>query len=128
MAGLSPNLDELLGRAWAVRTRHWPPVITASVPVDTLPISVTGALRPRLRPLRRPLPTRRPWKGCAQGRPRSSSPAATPAEGSRCASIETSCCLTSRAGGPTGTRGWWKGEDLEALDGLLDVVSFDSGG
>lgn len=39
-AGLS--LDDRLAQAWEVRTRRRPPVIVASRPVDTLPVSVTG--------------------------------------------------------------------------------------
>jgi len=36
------RLEERLALAWEVRTRHWPPTIVASRPVDTLPVSVTG--------------------------------------------------------------------------------------
>lgn len=41
-----PELPEAVRRrlaeAWRARAEHWPPVITASLPVDTLPVSVTG--------------------------------------------------------------------------------------
>ncbi len=36
------RLEERLALAWEVRTRRWPPTITASRPLDTLPVSVTG--------------------------------------------------------------------------------------
>mgnify|MGYP005840862699 CR=1 FL=1 len=41
-APLPADLCTLLDEAWAVRNRHWPTTITASFPVDTLPVSVTG--------------------------------------------------------------------------------------
>lgn len=42
MPPLPPDVATLLQRAWEVRRRLRPDTITASVPVDTLPISVTG--------------------------------------------------------------------------------------
>ena len=36
------GLNNLVEAAWQVRRANWPDVITASLPVDTLPISVTG--------------------------------------------------------------------------------------
>jgi len=43
MMPVSAALADRLARAWEVRTRHWPPTIVASRPVDTLPVSVTGS-------------------------------------------------------------------------------------
>ncbi|MHB0878622.1 MAG: radical SAM protein, partial [Anaerolineae bacterium] len=39
---LPADVEVLLQRAWQQRGEHWPAEITASVPVDTLPVSVTG--------------------------------------------------------------------------------------
>lgn len=39
---LPAGVEALLARAWEVRLAHHPAEITASVPVDTLPVSVTG--------------------------------------------------------------------------------------
>lgn len=129
MAGLSPNLDELLGRAWAVRTRHWPPVITASVPVDTLPISVTGAHCGRdcahcgghyLRGMR-------PLEGLRPG----AAPSLLISGGcNACGRVPVREHRDELLPHIQGRRTNWhlgvvEGEDLEALDGLLDVVSFD---
>jgi len=39
---LATDVEELLARAWVSRLANWPAEITASLPVDTLPVSVTG--------------------------------------------------------------------------------------
>ena len=39
---LPPDVEEMLERAWRARRQRWPDEITASLPADTLPVSVTG--------------------------------------------------------------------------------------
>ena len=39
---LPSDVEGLIEQAWEVRQANWPPTITASIPVDTLPVSVTG--------------------------------------------------------------------------------------
>ena len=109
--------------------RHWPPVITASVPVDTLPISVTGAHCGRdcahcgshyLRGMR-PLEGAAPW-----GRPSLLISGGCNACGRVPVREHRDELLPHIQGRRTNWHlGVVEGEDLEALDGLLDVVSFD---
>ncbi|NPV09350.1 MAG: radical SAM protein [Anaerolineae bacterium] len=126
---LSADLEEALDQAWQARLRHWPPLITASVPVDTLAVSVTGTYC-ALNCAHcggHYLSGMRPLNGLRPG----AAPSLLISGGcDRRGRVPVRERLPELLPLVQGRRtNWHLGlvheEDLEGLDGLLDVVSFD---
>lgn len=118
-----------LAQAWSVRTRHWPPTIVASRPVDTLPVSVTGeaCALDCAHCGGHYLKGMKPLKGLRPG----SAPSLLISGGcDRTGRVPVREMLPELLPAIEGRRtNWHLGAvdeaDLTALTGLLDVVSFD---